>query len=465
MSDRIPSPGKVPPGKVPPRKKTPSKTTASNVPPPGRVPPSVARKNQSARPAGWTLAAIVGIFAVLLTATAVWVTRDDSTPPTEVAQSLTGTPSEVIDVDATEPPPTPLPSPTFPPEETPTAGPTQPVGVCNPLCLARMPSGEGATAFLAEFGAKPTYEHGDQTWLSLDNRMLAQLEAEGKEFALVEDVSDSSRLYVMRLPDGVDRSWIDDMGTVVDGVDNQFIVDIPGPPPYVLDIIEHGHLDRKAAALASGDSPGSRKAGDHRPRRGCGKHQRPAAQAARSPICNRWAPIEGALGSREYSQPATCRPRSISIAGSASYGLNVWYEDFIGDNGRLLLNVVGEIPGRDSSKIYLMTAHFDSIADDTKDPALAPGALDNATGLSVLLETARALSGYQPRASGPFRVFQREEYAMQGAHAFAHNAEHRRITARMPARTTSIRSERRFDAEPALRQCEPGLRNSSRACW
>ncbi len=244
MSDRIPPPGKVPPGKVPPRKKAPSKATSSkvpaNVPPPGKVPPSVARRHQSARPAGWTLAVVIGIFAVLLTATAVWITRDDATPPTEVAQSLTGTPSEVIDVDATEPPPTPLPSPTFPPEETLTAGPTQPVGVCNPLCLARMPSGDGTTEFLAEFGAKPTYEHGDQTWLSLDNRMLAQLEAESKEFALVEDVSDTSRLYVMRLPDGVDRSWIDDMGTVVDGVDNQFIVDIPGPPPYVRDIIDMG---------------------------------------------------------------------------------------------------------------------------------------------------------------------------------------------------------------------------------
>ena len=124
----------------------------------------------------------MGIFSVLLVAIAVWVTRDGPTPPTEVAQSLTGTPAEVIDVDATEPPPTSLPSPTFPPEDTPTTGPTQPAGVCNPLCLARMHSDEGTIAFLAEFGAKPTYEHGDQTWVSLDNRMLAQLETEGRDF-------------------------------------------------------------------------------------------------------------------------------------------------------------------------------------------------------------------------------------------------------------------------------------------
>jgi hypothetical protein len=367
------------------------------------------------------LALVAGIFAVLLVAIAVWITRDDQTPPTEVSQSLTGTAGEIIDVDATEPPPTPLPSPTFPPEETPTVGPTQPVGVCDPLCLARMPSGENATAFLAEFGAKPTYEHDDQTWLSLDNRMLAQLEAEGKEFSLVEDVGHDSRLYVMRLPDGVDRSYIDDMGTVVDGVDNQFIVDIPGAPPYVIDIIEMGISIEKLPPLLPVIPPKSDLPEITDP-------GAVAESVSVQQLKQRIADLEsmgsedGGLGSREYSQPGNVEAAEYLYRRLASYGLNVWYEDFIGDNGRLLLNVVGEIPGSDSSKIYLMTAHFDSVADDTKSPVLAPGALDNATGLSVLLETARALSEYQLQYPVHFAFFNAEEYAMQGAHAFALNA-------------------------------------------
>ncbi len=96
---------------------------------------------------GWHLAAAAGIFAVLIVAVAVWVFRGDSQPPTEVAQLLTMTPSEIFDLDATPPPPTAQPSPTFPPDDTPTAGPTQPAGVCNPLCLARMTAGEDTTAF------------------------------------------------------------------------------------------------------------------------------------------------------------------------------------------------------------------------------------------------------------------------------------------------------------------------------
>jgi hypothetical protein len=367
------------------------------------------------------LAAVAGIFAVLLIAIAAWIAGGDPTPPTEVALSLTGTPADIIVVDATEPPPTPLPSPTFPPDDTPTAGPTQPVGVCNPLCLARMPSGEGTAAFLAGFGSRPTYEHGDQTWLSLDNRMLAQLQAEGKDFALVEEVVDTSRLYVMRLPDGVDRSYIDNMGTVVDGVDNQFIVDIPGPPPYVREIIDMGISIEKLPPLLpvippKGDKPEISDPG--------AVAEGVSVQQLKQRIADlqSMGSVEGGLGSREYSQPGNVQAAEYLYRRLASYGLNVWYEDFIGDNGRLLLNVVGEIPGNDPSKIYLMTAHLDTMADDTKNPVLAPGALDNATGIAVLLETARALSGYQLQHPIHFAFFNAEEYAFQGAHAFAHNA-------------------------------------------
>lgn len=424
MSDRIPPPGKAPPGKVPPRKK-PARNSGAKVPvngpPPGKVPPSVARKGQSKRPAGWMMAAVAGLFAVLLVAIAVWIAGDDPTPPTEVAQSLTETPDDVIVIGATELPPTPAPSPTFPPEDTPTVGPTQPIGVCDPLCLARMPSGEATTMFLAEFAAKPTYEHGDQTWLSLDNRMLAQLEAEGKEFTLVEGVEETSRLYVMRLPDGVDRSWVDDMGTVVDGVENQFLVDIPGPPPYVIDIIEMGISIEKLPPLLPVIAQKAEKPEITDPG---AVAESVSVQQLKQRIddLQSMGSVDGSLGSREYSQPGNVETAEYLYRRLASYGLNVWYEDFIGDNGRLLLNVVGEIPGNDSSKIYLMTSHFDSVADDTKNPVLAPGALDNATGISVLLETARALSGYQLQYPVHFAFFNAEEFAMQGARAFALNA-------------------------------------------
>jgi hypothetical protein len=381
-----------------------------------------ARKSAGTSLAGWHLAAAGGLFALLLIAGAVWIFRGDSKPPTEVALGLTNTPSEIFDLDATAPPPTSLPTATFPPEDTPTAGPTQPAGVCNPLCLARMSSGEGTDTFLAEFNAKPTYEHGDTAWISVDNRMLAQLETEGREFSLVEDVTDSSRLYVVRLPDGTDRSALDDVGTIVDGIENQFLVDIPGPPPYVLDLVDQGISIEKLPPLlpvipAKTEKPEITDPGAVAESVSVGQLKQRVSDL------QSMGATEGQLGSREYSQAGNVQAAEYLYRRLASYGLNVWYEDFIADNGRLLLNVVGEIPGKDPSKIYLMTAHFDSIADDTKDPALAPGALDNASGDSILLETARALSGYTLEYPVHFAFFNGEEYAMQGAHAFAHNAK------------------------------------------
>lgn len=425
MSERIP-PGKIPPpGKVPPRTKpstrTASNKTAARTPPPGKVPPSVARRGQSSRPSGALLAGIAAMFATLLIAMAVWVTRGDSATQNELAQNLTVTHSEIVDVNATSVPPTPIPSPTFPPEDTPTTGPTQPTGVCNPLCLARMPTGEETTAFLNEFGAKPTYQHDAQTWLSLDNRMLAQLQQEGREYTLIEGASDTARLYVMRLPEGVDRSWADDMGTVVDGVDNQFIVDIPGPPPYVIDLIDMGISIEKLPPLMPVIAAKTGKPEITDPGTAA---ESVSVQQLKQRVLDLQAmgSADGILGSREYSQPGNVETAEYIYRRLASYGLNVWYEDFIGDNGRLLLNVVGEIPGTDASKIYLMTAHFDTVADDTKNPVKAPGALDNGTGVAVLLETARALSGYQLQHPVHFAFFNAEEFAMQGAHAFALHA-------------------------------------------
>jgi hypothetical protein len=285
-----------------------------------------------------------------------------------------------------------------------------------------MTSGDETNAFLTEFNAKPTYEHGDTAWISVDNRMLAQLESEGREFSLVEDVTDSSRLYVLRLPDGVDRSALDDVGTIVDGVENQFLVDIPGPPPYVLDLVDQGISIEKLPPLlpvipVKTDLPEISDPGAVAESISVGQLKQRVSDL------QSMGATDGQLGSREYSQAGNVQAAEYLYRRLASYGLNVWYEDFIADNGRLLLNVVGEIPGKDLSKIYLMTAHFDSIADDTKDPSLAPGALDNATGDSVLLETARALSGYTLEYPVHFAFFNGEEYAMQGAHAFAHNAK------------------------------------------
>ncbi len=84
-------------------------------------------------------------------------------------------------------------------------------------------------------------------------------------------------------------------------------------------------------------------------------------------------------------------------------------------NGRVAgtaSNVVGRLPGRDSSRAVLLVAHYDSV------PA-SPGAADDGRGVVTLLETARALaSGPRPRNDVIFLFTDGEERGLLGVRAF-----------------------------------------------
>lgn len=81
-------------------------------------------------------------------------------------------------------------------------------------------------------------------------------------------------------------------------------------------------------------------------------------------------------------------------------------------------NVIGEIPGTDlADEIIVLGAHLDSWD-------LSPGALDDASGVGIVLETARLLA-----AAGPLRrtlrvvLFGNEEFGLDGARDYARRHE------------------------------------------
>jgi Peptidase family M28 len=87
-----------------------------------------------------------------------------------------------------------------------------------------------------------------------------------------------------------------------------------------------------------------------------------------------------------------------------------------------LTNVVATLPGS-SKRVFLLTAHYDSrVRDplDTQSPA--PGADDNASGVAVLLETARALAPFQFNATIVFLVTTGGEQGGVGAAHWADQA-------------------------------------------
>ena len=77
-----------------------------------------------------------------------------------------------------------------------------------------------------------------------------------------------------------------------------------------------------------------------------------------------------------------------------------------------LVNVVGRIKGTNSNDAVLLTAHFDSVAKSS-------GAVDDGSGVAVLLETARALKSGKPMRNTVIFLFtDNEEGGLLGANAF-----------------------------------------------
>lgn len=90
-------------------------------------------------------------------------------------------------------------------------------------------------------------------------------------------------------------------------------------------------------------------------------------------------------------------------------------------------NIVAVLPGSDAKlkdEYVVFTAHLDHIGfaqDVTKKDRINNGAMDNASGVSVLLETARILKQSNPRRSILFTVVTGEEKGLLGANYFTNN--------------------------------------------
>ncbi len=109
-------------------------------------------------------------------------------------------------------------------------------------------------------------------------------------------------------------------------------------------------------------------------------------------------------------------------------GLNVSYEPFV-FNGTVMTNVVGLLPGvgPDEDHVYILSAHYDSIARNSGQEASspAPGADDNGSGCSAVVEAARVLSQHRFSRTLRFVHFAGEEQWLRGSAEYARRARER----------------------------------------
>ena len=104
----------------------------------------------------------------------------------------------------------------------------------------------------------------------------------------------------------------------------------------------------------------------------------------------------------------------------ASWGYQVELDTFTAW-GATCRNVVATLPGTTAPDEYVVVGgHFDSTSPDASD--LAPGAEDNASGTSLVMELARVSSGRQFDRSVQFVLFDAEEIGLRGSQHFVDEA-------------------------------------------
>jgi len=103
--------------------------------------------------------------------------------------------------------------------------------------------------------------------------------------------------------------------------------------------------------------------------------------------------------------------------------------DFTGPrapNGVRIVDVLGVQKGSDPNRVVIVGGHIDSMNGDVMDSkADAPGANDDASGVSVVLEAARILSKHKFRATIVYAAFSGEEQGLYGGTLLADTAKER----------------------------------------
>jgi hypothetical protein len=129
-------------------------------------------------------------------------------------------------------------------------------------------------------------------------------------------------------------------------------------------------------------------------------------------------------------QPYTLATRSSRAAATmekatqyvyerfTALGLETQYHEYLLSEGNLRRNVIAEHPGiTEPGCIYILSAHLDSTSENPLQNA--PGADDNASGSSAVLEAAGLLSQYNYNCSLRFALFTGEEQGLIGSAAYA----------------------------------------------
>ena len=150
------------------------------------------------------------------------------------------------------------------------------------------------------------------------------------------------------------------------------------------------------------------------------------AFGTRHTASSRTDPVRGIGAARNW---AAARFAAIGTACGGCLHVERLDRRFIGPRapgGVIVEDVLGIQPGSDPDRYVIVGGHIDSIVGDVMDASAdAPGANDDASGVALVLETARILSREKFRATIVYAVFSGEEQGLWGGTLLADTAKAR----------------------------------------
>ena len=132
-------------------------------------------------------------------------------------------------------------------------------------------------------------------------------------------------------------------------------------------------------------------------------------------------PEHGVFGARDWIA-AQFQAIAATSGGRMSVSLDTYLQPKTARTPRSVLesSVIATLRGDDPSRIYVMSSHFDDCDGHCTDGAgVAPGADDNGSGVSAVLEAARVMASTHFRGTIVFACFDGEELGLWGSDHFA----------------------------------------------
>ena len=286
---------------------------------------------------------------------------------------------------------------------------------CSGFCLVRM-EGPNQQAALDESGARVSWEDGDISWVVV-TPVQAEILQRTHTLTHIANEPQTYNLYIVKASaDHNQRDIVAPHGTIIDFVDRYYLVRWNSVPAIVKPVTDWGYAVWKIAPAQPEVIAETQVNGPARDASGWALLEEVRPDNVER-VINELAYMgeldDSGVGSRHYRYPGNQIAADYPYQELESYGLTVWFEDFLMWDGYLLVNVVAEIPGNDDSEVYGIMAHFDSMNND--NPRHAPGADDNASGLAVTLEVARILAGYELEHPVRIALVNAEEEGLFGA--------------------------------------------------